>query len=89
MSIWGDIRKKSLGQEVRLEDFGTIKKSEEESPKPIYVDKNRACINKKQIAVLQEELKRMTYISKNLKKDCKNLRRDMENLFGSYRIDRI
>lgn len=89
MSIWGDIRKKSLGQECRLEDIGTIKKSEEESPQFIHVDKNRACINKKQIAMLQEELKRMTYINKNLKRDFKNLRRDMENLYGSCRIDKI
>ena len=89
MSIWGDIRKKSLGQECRLEDIGIIKKSEEESPQFIHVDKNRSCINKKQIAVLQEELKRMTYINKNLKRDFNNLRRDMENLYGSCRIDKI
>lgn len=89
MSIWGDIRKKSLGQEIRLEDIGIIKKSKEESPKPIYVDKNRSYINKKRIAELQAELKRMTYINKNLIRDCKNLRRDMDDLYGSYRIDRI
>lgn len=72
MSIWGDIRKKSLGQETRLEDATLEVASLTE-----------------QIAVLQAELKRMTYINKNLTRDWKNLRRDMDDLRGSYFIDRI
>ena len=41
MSVWGEIRKKSLGQEKRLEDWGTIKRTEEDTPPNITVVKNR------------------------------------------------
>ena len=65
MSVWGEIRKKSMGQEERLEEWGTIKRTEEDTPPNITVVKNRPYKLVGDEKELREKLHRLTEMYTN------------------------
>lgn len=70
MSVWKDIRKKSLGQEVRTEDLA-------DWTNVIYA-------TKVQIQKLRKEIEKQTMVTKQSIKELNKLRKSIPNRWGKW-----